>query len=263
MPAADGYARELEVARAAAKAAGELLIELQSETLTIDFKGHSDLVTNADRASEQLIAEMILDAFPGDAMLAEESGHIAPAAPSERVWVVDPLDGTTNYAHGIPLYAVSIALVDRGEVVVAVVDVPPLRECFEATLGGGAKLNGQPIRCSSTDKLADALLATGFPYDVEERAASLHHWERFTLASRAVRRIGSAAYDLCCVAAGRFDGYWERGPSAWDLAAGSLLVAEAGGIVSAYDTGPFDMHAREVLAAAPGLHREMAAVLAE
>jgi myo-inositol-1(or 4)-monophosphatase len=263
MPAADGYARELEVAREAATAAGQLLRELQTETLTINFKGRTDLVTNADRASEQLIAERILSTFPEDAMLAEESGHIAPATPSERIWVVDPLDGTTNYAHGFPLYAVSIALVDRGEVVVAVVDVPPLGEQFEAIKGTGARMNGQPISCSATTSLADALLATGFAYDVAEREANFRHWERFVMASRAVRRIGSAAYDLCCVASGRFDGYWERGPSAWDLAAGSLLVTEAGGIVSSYNTGPFDLHAREVLAAAPGIHREMAAVLAE
>jgi myo-inositol-1(or 4)-monophosphatase len=263
MPGANGFARELDVARRAAHAAGALLKELQGESLTIDFKGRSDLVTNADRASEKLIAEMILGAFPEDAMLAEESGHIEPVTPSERVWVVDPLDGTTNYAHGFPLFAVSIALVEAGEVVVAVVDVPPLGETFEATRGGGARMNDAPIRCSATSSLANALLATGFAYDDEERRLNFRHWERFVLASRAVRRIGSAAYDLCCVAAGRFDGYWERGPSAWDLAAGSLIVTEAGGIVSSYNTDPFDMHAREILASAPGIHREMVEVLAE
>jgi myo-inositol-1(or 4)-monophosphatase len=179
------------------------------------------------------------------------------------MWVVDPLDGTTNYAHRFPLYAVSIALVVDDVVRVGVVTVPPLGETFDAVRGGGARLNGEPIAPSGCRELGLALLATGFAYDPEERKLNLGHWDHFVLEAQAVRRIGSAAYDLCCVACGRFDGYWERGPSAWDLAAGSLLVSEAGGIVSGYNGEPFDLHAREVLASAPGIHTQMSQRLTE
>ncbi|MGH6915924.1 MAG: inositol monophosphatase family protein, partial [Geminicoccales bacterium] len=170
---------------------------------------------------------------------------------------------TTNYAHRLPLYAVSIALVVDDVVQAGAVVVPPLGETFEAVRGGGARLNGAPISASDCQELRLALLATGFAYDPDERRRNLGHWERFVVEAQAVRRIGSAAYDLCCVACGRFDGYWERGPSAWDLAAGSLLVSEAGGAVSGYNGGPFDLSAREVLASAPGIHGQMMQRLAE
>jgi myo-inositol-1(or 4)-monophosphatase len=257
------YQRELDVALQAASEAGRLLVDKQNEARQIAFKGEADLVTDADRASEELIARLLLEAYPGDALLAEESGYTPSSLAGGRMWVVDPLDGTTNYAHRFPLYAVSIALVVDDVVQVGVVTVPPLGETFEAVRGGGARLNGAPVAPSGCHELGRALLVTGFPYDPGERQLNLDHWNRFVMEAQAVRRIGSAAYDLCCVACGRFDGYWERGPSAWDLAAGSLLVSEAGGIVSSYNGEPFDLHAREILACAPGIHQEMMRRLAK
>ena len=244
-----------------AREAGELLVRYQKETLKIEFKGRTDLVTDADRASESLISARIETAFPDDRFLGEESGYSAGDDQRGRLWVVDPLDGTTNYAHGFPLYAVSIALLDDGEPAVGVVFVPPLDEMFAAETGAGASLNGDRIRPSGTVDLQNALLCSGFSYDISERERNFEHWRRFVTEARAVRRIGSAAYDLCCVACGRFDGYWERGPSAWDLAAGSLIVTEAGGLVTNYRMGPFDAFGGEVLAASPGIHRQMSSVL--
>ena len=255
------YYRERQTAIDVAREAGELLARLQRETLNVEFKGCSDLVTDADRASESLIASRLQAAFPDDRFLGEESGYSAGDDQQGRLWVVDPLDGTTNYAHGFPLYAVSMALLVDGEPVVGVVAVPPFNETFAAERGAGSTLNGDTIRPSTTQDLRDALLCSGFPYDRDEREQSFEHWRRFVVEARAVRRIGSAAYDLCCVACGRFDGYWERGPSAWDLAAGSLIVSEAGGAVSSYAMERFNAFDGEVLAATPGIHRQMSEVL--
>jgi myo-inositol-1(or 4)-monophosphatase len=261
MPAASPYRAERDTAARIAREAGQLLRELQGQLRTIDFKGQADLVTDADRASEALVAARLAQAFPADGLLGEESGYSANAASAERLWVVDPLDGTTNYAHGVPLYAVSIGLIVAGRVETGAVYVPSLDEMFVAERGQGAWLNGESIAVSTCDELSNALLCSGFPYAVEDREQAFEHWRRFTLTSRAVRRIGSAAYDLCCVACGRFDGYWERGPSAWDLTAGSLIVSEAGGLVSGYAAQAFDPFGREVLAASPGIHAQMSAVL--
>ncbi len=262
MSVANDYTHERDVAARVAREAGALLLELQDQVREIDFKGKTDLVTDADRASEVLIAERLATAFPEDGLLGEESGYSDTAASAARLWVVDPLDGTTNYAHGFPIYAVSIGLLVDGAVVAGAVYVPPLDELFSSARGAGATLNGAAIAPSANDTLEHALLCSGFSYDPAERERNFEHWRRFVMRARAVRRIGSAAYDLCCVACGRFDGYWERGPSAWDLAAGSLIVSEAGGTVSDFALQPFDPFAREVLAAAPGVQREMAAVLA-
>ena len=261
MAANSSYQTELAVAVEVAREAGALLLDKHGQVREIRFKGHSDLVTDADRASEELIAERIAGAFPDDGMLGEESGYSEEAATSERLWIVDPLDGTTNYAHGFPIYAVSIALAVNGVVEVGTVYVPSLDEMFSAERNRGAWLNGASTAVSDCTELQNALLCSGFPYDVAERERNFEHWRQFTLASRAVRRIGSAAYDLCCVACGRFDGYWERGPSAWDLAAGSLIVTESGGIVSDYAMDAFDLFEKEVLASTPGIHKQMSAVL--
>ena len=255
-------ANAVDVAAATAREAGDLLIGMQRTRRTIEFKGASDLVTDADRASEQLIAARLNAAFPEDNLLGEESGYMRSGDRAGRLWIVDPLDGTTNYAHGFPLYAVSIALVVDGIPEIGAVYLPPLDEMFTAVRGGGALLNGEPIRASECMTMVNALLCSGFSYDVAERRGNFEHWERFVLASRAVRRIGSAAYDLCCVACGRFDGYWERGPSAWDLAAGSLIVEEAGGRVTGFDGTAFDVFGGEILAAAPGIHLQMSEILA-
>lgn len=255
------YQHEHDAAVQIAREAGTILLEMQDQTLEVDFKGQSDLVTNADRASEARIADRLAEIFPGDGLLGEESGYSQTAPTAKRLWIVDPLDGTTNYTHGFPIYAVSIALAVDGVVEVGAVYVPPLDEMFSAVQGQGAWLNGEPIQPSNCDDLQDALLCSGFPYDVEERQRNFEYWNQFVVRSRAVRRIGSAAYDLCCVACGRFDGYWERGPFAWDLAAGSLIVTEAGGAVSDYALGDFDLFGNEILAASRGIHEEMSAVL--
>ena len=261
MAARSPYQVEHAAAVRVAREAGELLLEMQGLLRTIDFKGQSDLVTDADRASEKLVAERLAEAFPADGLLGEETGYSVTASASDRLWVVDPLDGTTNYAHGFPIFAVSIGLIVGGTVEVGAVFVPSLDEMFSAERGQGARLNGREIAPSACDDVQNALLCSGFPYAVEEREQAFEHWRTFTLASRAVRRIGSAAYDLCCVACGRFDGYWERGPAAWDLAAGSLIVTEAGGLVSDFSAGVFDPFGREVLAACPGIHEQMCALL--
>lgn len=258
---ASHFRAERDAASRIAREAGLLLLEMQGQVREIDFKGQSDLVTDADRASEDLIARRLAEAFPDDGLLGEETGYSQEVASSDRLWVVDPLDGTTNYAHGFPIYAVSIGLLVEGVVEAGAVFVPPLNEMFSAGRGDGATLNENGIAPSSNDRLEHALLCSGFTYDLEERARNFEHWERFVMQTRAVRRIGSAAYDLCCVACGRFDGYWERGPSAWDLAAGSLIVTEAGGIVSDFGMQAFDPFGKEVLAAAPGVHRQMSEVL--
>lgn len=263
MTVVSDYQAEREAAVSIAHEAGTLLLEMQDQVRQIDFKGTADLVTDADRASEALIAQRLAELFPGDGLLGEESGYNVAVAETERLWVVDPLDGTTNYAHGFPIYAVSIALIVANAVEVGAVFIPSLDEMFAAERGKGAWLNGRAISVGDCNDVQNALLCSGFPYAVEDRHHALEHWRRFSLAARAVRRIGSAAYDLCCVACGRFDGYWERGPAAWDLAAGSLIVTEAGGCVSNYGMGPFDPYGREVLAACPGIHREMSVMLLE
>jgi myo-inositol-1(or 4)-monophosphatase len=255
------FQAERKAAVSIALEAGTLLLEMQHQARTIDFKGQTDLVTDADRASERLIAERLKEAFPEDGMLGEESGYSSMAETAERLWVVDPLDGTTNYAHHFPMYAVSIALIVNGSIEVGAVYVPPLDEMFSAERGEKATLNDRPIEVSINDNLENALLGSGFSYNIAERERNFEHWRRFIVKARAVRRTGSAAYDLCCVACGRFDGYWERGPSAWDLAAGSLIVTEAGGFVSDFYSRTFDPFGGEVLAASPGIHHQMSTVL--
>ncbi len=257
------YAAELDVAVRAAREAGALLREQQGKVSGVRHKGIVDLVTDADLASERLIAGRLAEAFPDDQLLAEEGTVAGRAATGQRRWVVDPLDGTTNYAHGYPLYAVSIALEVAGAVQVGVVYVPVLDEMFAAQRGGGATLNGVPARVSKNDELIDSMVATGFAYDPLSRSDNLAAWARFLAEAQAVRRDGAAALDLAYVACGRYDGYWERELYPWDVAAGSLIVTEAGGTVTNYKGGPLDIYAREVVASNGKIHAAMLVNLAE
>jgi myo-inositol-1(or 4)-monophosphatase len=253
-----------DVAIAAARDAGAILRERLTRARTIDFKGTVDLVTDADRASEELIASRIRQAFPHHRLLGEEGargagfdGHEAP----EFGWVVDPLDGTTNYAHGYPHFAVSIALEQRGTVILGVVYDPMRDELFVGERGRGATLNGKPIQVSATDQLIRSLLATGFPYDIEQRAENSAIWDIFLNASQGTRRDGAAALNLCYVAAGRLDGFWERPLQPWDIAAGGLIILEAGGTVTTYDEESFDPYRREVIASNGHIHEAMVGVV--
>lgn len=240
------YRKLLDVATTAAYAGGGQLIALASQrgSLHIAAKAEFDFVTEADRAAEEKIIRHLRNAFPDSQILAEEQAHnldpiradAAESRPAELVqWIIDPLDGTTNYIHGVPNFSISIAARANGELVVGVVWDPIRRELFSATAGGGAFLNGEPIRVSDTARLHDSLFATGFPFRMKSRLKSyLRMFEEFFNSVRDIRRIGSAALDLAYVAAGRFDGFWEYGLSPWDFAAGVLLVREAGGTLSGF-----------------------------
>jgi len=213
---------------------------------SIDKKGPIDLVTAADLSAEREFRDLIAGRFPGHAVLGEEGEPPAPGAAYR--WIVDPLDGTTNFAHGIALFCVSIALEVNGRVEVAAVFDPMAEELFTAERGGGARLNGRRISVSSTDRLIDALLCTGFPYSVrDDLQAHVSVFGAFLGRARAVRRLGSAALDLCYVAAGRFDGFWEDRLHPWDIAAGALIVEEAGGRVVDFDGGPVSLDRGQIL----------------
>ena len=248
----------LSVALDAAREAGALLLAASLHPLEIREKGsRADLVTNADRAAEDCIARHLLGAFPQAALLGEEGG--ARDGMSGERWIVDPLDGTTNYAHGYPLFCVSIAYERDGALLAGVVYAPALGECFAAELGAGATRNGRPIRVSSIARLGDALTCTGFnPSDFERNAP---YFRAISHRAQAVRRDGSAALDLAYVACGRFDGFWEFGLSPWDVAAGTLLIAEAGGHISQCDGSPARVDARSILATNGLIHKELEAAL--
>jgi myo-inositol-1(or 4)-monophosphatase len=260
-------ARELAIA--AAKDAGAVLRERLTRPRDVQFKGTVDLVTDADRASETLIAGRIRETFPDHRLVGEEGargaeGSDRPRQAAEEVpfgWLVDPLDGTTNFAHGYPHFAVAIALERAGRVVLGVVYDPMRDELFVAERGGGASLNGVPLRVTEEDDLIRSLLATGFTYDLSRRAENDALWDAFNNRVQGVRRDGSAALNLAYVASGRLDGFWERPLGPWDIAAGALLVEEAGGRVSGYDGGPFSPYAREVVASNGPLHPALLAVI--
>lgn len=242
-----------------ARRAGALLLEGFQKPHEIRFKGEIDLVTEMDLASEAAIIEAIEERYPDHAILAEESGKHDRA--SRYRWVIDPLDGTTNYAHGLPIFCVSIGLEKDGEPYLGVIYAPALNELYEAETGEGAYLNGKPIRVSEATALNQSLLVTGFPYDVQDKSSNVEDFGRFIHKARAVRRLGSAAIDLAWVAAGRFDGFWEPRLGAWDMCAGTVVVREAGGRVTAYDGGPFSIHNKEILASNGKLHPAMVDVL--
>jgi len=260
------YASVLQIATCVAHEAGQIVWEAFPRTaLThIDFKGAVNPVTEADTAVEELIVSRLRAAFPDHRILAEEGGGDDWRAPGPPIWLIDPLDGTNNFAHGFPHVAVSLGLLAEGRLVVGVAYDPLRGETFAATAGGGATLNGQPIRVSATQRLADAFLATGFPYD--RRTAPDNNTQRldhFLRRSQGVRRAGAAVLDLAYVACGRFDGYWEASLKPWDLAAGALLVQEAGGRVTNAAGAPDYVSGTFVVASNGHIHDEMLRVIRE
>jgi len=245
---------------AIAREAGALLLPYFHQGLKIEYKGDADLVTAADRASEALIRERISKLFPSHDVLGEEQGLNDQG--SDYRWYVDPLDGTTNFAHGYPVFCVSMALEHRAadtetKRVAGVVYDPTRDELFSAEIGKGAHLNGKPIHVSKAATLKECLLATGFPSHKRHKNPNIHFYHQITLRSHGVRRAGSAALDLCNVASGRFDGFWEFNLNAWDTAAGVLIVEEAGGKVSRYDGSPFEIDSRETLASNGLVHEAL------
>jgi myo-inositol-1(or 4)-monophosphatase len=246
----------LKTAQILAEAAGEHIRQSASQLRQVDYKGRADLVTDVDRRAEEIILDGIRRTYPEHAVLAEESG--GNAVQSDFRWVVDPIDGTTNFVHGYPFFAVSIAVQYRQETVAAVVLNPVLGELFSAIKGAGAHLNGNPIAVSPTSELSRALVATGFPYSLGNRwQHSMTLFEAFYRNSHGVRRDGSAALDLCCVAAGRFDGFWEYELNPWDIAAGLLIVQEAGGKTTDFSDNSSGLYDRQVLASNGRIHSEM------
>ncbi|HEX8721968.1 MAG TPA: inositol monophosphatase family protein [Pyrinomonadaceae bacterium] len=246
-----------------AREAGQVLADKFGRALQVSNKGDIDLVTEADIAAERLIVERIRSHHPRHAILTEESGDVAEAGrpDSEYKWIIDPLDGTTNYAHGYPVFCVSVALEHDGRVVVGVVYDPTRDELFAAERGGGATLNGRTLRASDTDELNSALVCTGFPYDVRERGDFARHFRAFIMQAQSVRRDGAAALDLAYVAAGRFECFYEEGLRPWDVAAGVLLVEEAGGRVTHYDGSPFRIYGSHIAASNGLVHDAMLRVL--
>jgi myo-inositol-1(or 4)-monophosphatase len=257
----EDLARELEAALSAAKEAGEVLRKGFGWRHSVRYKGEVDLVTEVDEQAEQVIREILLGAFPAYGMLAEEGG--AFVGEEDTRWIVDPLDGTTNYAHGLPLFAVSIALERTGEVVLGIIHDPVRDETYVAQRGRGATLNGEPIRVSDTDELIQALIATGFPYDRAQMPEALDLFGRFSALTRGMRRLGSTALDLCYVAAGRLDGYYERGIWPWDIAAGGLILEESGGRITDYRGGKLNLEGREIVASNDALHPAMTRLTGE
>ncbi len=241
--------------------AGDMQMAQFGSHVRVDKKGEIDLVTEVDLAVERMFRALIAERFPDHQVLAEEMGGAA-AVPDGPCWVFDPLDGTTNYAHGLPIFCTTLALEIGGVAEIAAVYDANRRELFTAERGGGAFLNGQPLRTSDARSLVDAMLVTGFPYDVHARVAEIVGlFGAFVGRARAVRRLGSAAIDLCWVAAGRMDGFWESDLKAWDIAGGALIVAEAGGRVTGIEGQPFTSRGGHVLASNGYVHEQMLAVI--
>jgi myo-inositol-1(or 4)-monophosphatase len=238
-----------------AREAGALLLHYFHQHVKIEYKGDVDLVTVADRASEKLIVERVRAAWPAHDIVGEEGTRQESGA--EYRWYIDPLDGTTNFAHGYPVFCVSMGLERRGEMVAGVLYDPTRDELFAAEKGRGASLNGAPIHVSQTKLLCESLLATGFPSHKRHKNPNIHFYHQITLHSHGVRRAGSAALDLANVACGRYDGFWEFNLNPWDTSAGTLLVTEAGGIVTRYDGSKWRLDSKETLASNGLIHEEM------
>jgi myo-inositol-1(or 4)-monophosphatase len=255
--------RERSVAIEVARAAGELLRREVHGARRIEYKGTiTNLVTEMDARAEALIVDRLLGEFPDDAVLAEERG--AQPGRSGRRWIIDPVDGTTNYAHGLPAYAVSIALERAGRVELGVIYDPSHEELYVAELGAGAFCNGTRLAVSSTTSLDESLLTTGFPYDIRVNPDNnLREYAVFATRSRAVRRFGSAVIDLAWVAAGRYDGFWELRLGPWDVAAGGLLVKEAGGRVTGITGAPLDLKTPTMVASNGRIHDAILTILRE
>ncbi len=254
----------VEIAEEIAREAGGLLRDFYGRGVHAEYKGDVDIVTEADRASEKLITERLKAALPDHGVYAEEGTR--SSLDGEYRWYVDPLDGTTNFAHGFPAFCVVLGCEHRppelaadadGEIVAGVIYDPLRDEMFSAARGAGAQLNGKPIHVSHVAKLQESLIATGFPSHKRHRSPNIHFYQEFTLRSHGVRRAGSAALDLAYVAAGRLDGYWEFKLNPWDTSAGYLLVEEAGGSVTHFDGSPFTLDSREIFATNGLIHAEM------
>lgn len=246
---------------ATAKAAGKILLDNVQKNRKVQYKGRIDIVTEMDLASEKLIVARLNKALPEASFLTEE-GSIADLN-SEFKWVIDPLDGTTNYAHTFPVWCVSIGLQYRDEVIVGCVYDPTRDELFTATKHDKSRLNGHSIKVSDRRRLDQSMLATGFPYDIRtSRINNLINFTKFVKTARAVRRAGSAALDLCYLACGRFDGYWELKLHPWDMAAGVLIVKQAGGRITDFEGQPFSIYRDRLLGSNGRIHKEMMRVLA-
>ena len=262
MSDARGALEALEVAESVARAAASLLREAPERGMEIRGKSNvRDLVTEWDLRVEELIVGGLREKMPGVAVLAEESGADGDVEGS-AAWLVDPIDGTVNFAHGLPLYAVSLALEVDGEVIAGAVAAPALGWLFSAARGHGATVDGRPLAVSRVDALERALVVSGFPYDLAETGKNFAEWEHFQRRAGACRRLGAASLDLCFVARGWMDGYWESELKPWDVGAGSLLVTEAGGTISDLRGGPFRARGGEVLATNGALHEAMLGELA-
>jgi len=253
------HAAYLEAALEVVREAGEILRADYARAGEVRFKGIVNLVTATDMASQELIHRRLAERFPGHDFLAEEG--LRQLGGAEFRWVFDPLDGTTNFAHRFPVFCVSLALERRGTLVCGVVHNPISGETFRAERGGGAFLGDVPLRVSGTGDLNQALVATGFPYDIRETRANICHHDAFLLRTQGVRRCGSAALDLCCVACGRFDGFWEMKLNPWDTAAGAVILEEAGGRITDFQGRPVDIYKPEVCASNGRIHEAMLAVL--
>ncbi|MFW2331401.1 MAG: inositol monophosphatase family protein [Nitrospinota bacterium] len=244
-----------QIAVKAALAAGAIMNNRLETKFNIEHKGIIDLVTEVDIECEKTIIEIIKDTFPEHAILAEESGL---SVDSQSRWIIDPLDGTTNYIHKFPFYATSIAFEYNGQIKVGVVYDPTRSELFTAKQNCGAKLNGEKIRVSKTDSLINSLLATGFPYNIKDAENNnLAQFERLAKSTQAIRRPGAASLDLCYVAAGRLDGFWEFYLQPWDIAAGSLIIEEASGTLSLLDGGKLDIYKKNIVASNSIIHSEL------
>lgn len=259
------FERELDTVVAVAREAGALLKENFGKTQEIGYKGRIDLVTEMDRRSEELIISSLRASFPGDGFLAEERGGEAGSGQSDRLWIIDPLDGTVNYAHEYPVFSVSIALQAKGELVVGAVYNPLLDEMYAARKGGGATLNGLQRRVTTVDTLEQAFLATGFGYEVAAEADpeknNLAPFSRFIRAAQAVRRAGSAALAIAKVGVGRTDGFWEGGLRPWDMAGAMVVVSEGGGKLTNYAGDRPVLEGRQLVATNVRIHDQMLSVL--
>lgn len=249
----------LDAAIEIAREAGQIL--LAHRGVGFELKGEHDLVTAADRASEQLVIKRLRERFPHHGIVAEEGGRAELS--SELRWYVDPLDGTTNFAHGYPAWNVTLALARRGEVIAGVVYDPLNRELFAAERGAGARLNGAPMHVSKAPVLNESLVATGFPSRKRHQNVNIHFYYQVAMVTHGVRRSGSAAIDLAYTACGRSEAFWEFGLMPWDMAAGTLLVEEAGGIVSGMRGEPLDLNGRYVLADNGLIHYELLTLFEE
>lgn len=253
----------LEAATAFAREAGAIVLEGYGRDHSPERKGRIDLVTEHDKRSEARLLALISARFPDHAVLAEESGAHPASAASRARWILDPLDGTTNFAHNYPFFCVSVGVEVDGAMAAGAVYDPVRDEMFAAAHGAGATLNGRAIRVSGCGRLEDALLVTGFPYDVREfPGRHLPLFQDFLVRAQGIRRDGSAALNLCYLAMGRFDGFWEGSLSPWDMAAGSLIVREAGGVITNFAGGAFRLDGRQLCASGSALHPSLLAVLA-